>query len=138
MPETNARVRAVIDRFVNELTTIAREEAARIVLGGIAPPGRAREALSSGSSARAAGRGAKRSPEKLAALQTKVLNHIKSHPGLRVEQLNEALDTKTKDLALPIRKLIVAKQIRAQGTRRATKYFAGAASKHRSWKKSKR
>ena len=33
---------------------------------------------------------------------------------------------RTKDLALPIRKLVGQKQIRTEGQRRATRYFPGA------------
>lgn len=121
MSDTSSRVQSVIDRFVSELTAIAREEAAKIVLGGITPSGRVRKAASNS----AGGHGAKRSPENIEALQSKLLGYVKSHPGLRIEQINEQLGTSTKDLALPIRKLIAAKQLRVQGQRRATKYFAG-------------
>jgi hypothetical protein len=127
MPHSNVRVQAVIDRFVSELATIAREEAARIVLDGIAPSPRGHKPASNGVRTRPSSAGEKRSPAKLAALQTKLLSYIKAHAGMRVEQINESLGTETKDLALPIKKLIVAKQIRAEGTRRATKYFAGSA-----------
>ena len=32
---------------------------------------------------------------------------MKAHPGLRIEQINKELGTLTKDLALPIRKLLI-------------------------------
>jgi predicted transcriptional regulator len=63
------------------------------------------------------------------AMQGKVLGFIKSHPGLRIEEINRELGTTTKDLALPMRKLIAGKAIKTEGQRRATKYFAGAAAK---------
>jgi hypothetical protein len=121
MADTNRRVQDIIEEFVEKLTQVARKEAARVVLGGIGSTGRARSASSDG-------RGGKRSSAKIEALQEKFLAFVKGHPGLRIEQINEQLGTKTKDVALPIRKLIAGKQIRTQGTRRATTYFAGGAS----------
>lgn len=67
-----------------------------------------------------------------------MLGFIKSHPGLRIEEINRELGTNTKDLALPMKKLIAAKQIKALGQRRATKYFAGAPKAPTSGKKSKK
>ena len=122
MSDTNRRVQSVIDRFVSELTSIAREEAARVVLGGSARAGRAPTAS---NGATAGSHGATRSPERIEAMQTKLIAFVKSHPGLRIEQINAELGTTTKDVALPIRKLVAAKQLKTSGARRATKYFAG-------------
>jgi hypothetical protein len=118
MTDTNRQVQDVIDEFVERLTTIARETAAQIVLSGL---GR-----SNGIAKR--GRGGKRTVASLAATQTKVLDFIKAHPGLRIEQINRELGTTTKDLALPMKKLIAARQIKAVGQRRATTYIASAAA----------
>jgi hypothetical protein len=38
---------------------------------------------------------------------------VKAHPGLRIEQINKELGTTTKDMALPIRKLIAEGMISA-------------------------
>jgi hypothetical protein len=40
-------------------------------------------------------------------LSEKFASFVKANPGLRIEQINKELGTTTKDLALPIRKLIV-------------------------------
>src|SRR5262249_24407150 len=64
------------------------------------------------------GRGAKRTPEDLEALSTKFLSFVKEHPGLRIEQVNKELGTTTKDLALPIRRLISEGMISAKGQKR--------------------
>ena len=119
MPDTNRRVQNIIDEFVRQLTQVAREEAARVVMGGIGSTG------STSRSASRDGRGAKRSAEDLAHLEEQVVAFVTKHPGLRIEQINEQLGTDTKSLALPIRKLIATKKLKTQGTRRATKYFAG-------------
>jgi len=67
----------------------------------------------------------KRTSADLDALSEKFATFVKGHPGLRIEQINKELETTTRDLALPIRKLISADLITAKGTRRATTYFAG-------------
>ncbi|HEX2689793.1 MAG TPA: hypothetical protein VHN14_24410, partial [Kofleriaceae bacterium] len=71
------------------------------------------------------GRGAKRSPEDLEALSEQFATFVKANPGLRIEQINKQLGTTTKDLALPIRKLISEGMITAKGQKRSTTYFPG-------------
>jgi predicted transcriptional regulator len=50
---------------------------------------------------------------------------IKAKPGSSVEQLGKSLGMQTKQLALPIRKLLAAKQVKTKGQRRGTRYFVG-------------
>ena len=76
------------------------------------------------------GRGAKRTPADLEAVSTKFIAFVKSHPGLRIEQINKELGTTTKDLALPIRKLIADGVLKAKGKKRSTTYFAGRKAKN--------
>jgi predicted transcriptional regulator len=57
-------------------------------------------------------------------LQDKFFSFVKDNPGLRIEQINKQLGTSTKDLALPIRKLIAEGEIKAKGEKRSTTYFA--------------
>lgn len=71
------------------------------------------------------GRGAKRTAADLDALSQRFAAYVKSNPGLRIEQINKELGTSTKDLALPIRKLISEGQISAKGKKRSTTYFPG-------------
>jgi hypothetical protein len=83
---------------------------------------------SSGSAASAAAAakrraGEKRSPVLLAQVTDQVGNHIKSNPGQGVEQIAKALSTTTKELTLPIRKLLGDKKITSKGQKRATRYF---------------
>ncbi len=88
-------------------------------------PGRPAKAASAASSAAAAKRraGEKRSPVLLAQVTEQVGNHIKSNPGQGVEQIAKALSTTTKELTLPIRKLLGDKKITSKGQKRATRYF---------------
>ncbi|HEU4735301.1 MAG TPA: hypothetical protein VFT22_45735 [Kofleriaceae bacterium] len=71
------------------------------------------------------GRSGKRSAADLEALSEKFGSFVKANPGLRIEQINKQLGTTTKDLALPIRKLISEGLISTRGQKRSTTYFAG-------------
>ena len=55
----------------------------------------------------------------------RLASFVKSNPGLRIEQINKELGTTTKDLQLPIRKLISEGMISSKGQKRSTTYFAG-------------
>ena len=48
---------------------------------------------------------------------------------MRIEQINKQLGTTTKDLALPIRKLVSEGALKTKGEKRSTAYFAGEAKK---------
>lgn len=75
------------------------------------------------------GRGAKRTAEELEKMQDAFLAFVAKHPGLRIEQINKQLGTTTKDLALPIRKLLADGALKAKGKKRSTQYFAGEGSR---------
>lgn len=70
-------------------------------------------------------RGAKRDPEELEQLSQSFAQFVHANPGLRIEQINKQLSTTTKDLALPIRKLIASGVITVKGQKRSTAYFPG-------------
>ncbi|HEX6275298.1 MAG TPA: hypothetical protein VFZ53_19795 [Polyangiaceae bacterium] len=61
----------------------------------------------------------------LAALTDKLEGFIKKNPGKRIEEIGQALGTPTKELVLPVRKLVAAKKVSTKGKKRATKYFPG-------------
>lgn len=48
----------------------------------------------------------------------------REQPGQSVEQIGKALGVKTKDLALPIVRMVDEKKLSKQGQRRGTRYFA--------------
>jgi hypothetical protein len=58
-------------------------------------------------------------------LSERFVAFVRQHPGLRIEQINKQLGTLTKDLALPIRKLVATGMISVRGEKRSTTYFAG-------------
>lgn len=66
--------------------------------------------------------GVKRDPEDIQQLMDKFAGFVKKNPGLRIEQINGQLGTTTKELMIPVRRLISAKLIRTKGQKRATTY----------------
>jgi len=67
--------------------------------------------------------GEKRTPQELAHIVEQTYNYIKSNGNQGVEQIAKALGTSTKELTLPIRKLLADKKIGSKGQKRATRYF---------------
>jgi hypothetical protein len=66
--------------------------------------------------------GEKRPPAELKALVERVYGYIKSNPNQGVELMAKSLSLPTKELTLPIRKLLNDKRITSQGQKRATRY----------------
>ena len=128
-----------VQAFVAQISELARRAAINTLesafgAGGGARGGIAAAVVSAVSSASAVsppvgrprgGRGAKRTAEDLEALSNQLASFVKANPGLRVEQINKELGTTTKDLALPIRKLLADNVITSKGQKRSTTYFPG-------------
>src|SRR5436190_14293705 len=66
----------------------------------------------------------RRTPEDLEALARRLTALIQANPGLCIAQINRRMGTTTKDLALPIRKLVADGVIHVRGQKRSTTYFA--------------
>ncbi len=130
MSDFQNEMNRTVQGFVAQITELVRRAAINTLES--APRGRARSngaspaAAAQGATGRAGGsRGAKRPAADLEMLSKKFCDFVKAHPALRIEQINKELGTTTKDLALPIRKLIAEKAIRTKGQKRSTTYFAG-------------
>ena len=118
----------MLEAFANDLTNLIRESAMQSVrdaLGG-EPSGRAGR-RGGGSSAAPAGRrlpkGAKRPPDEIVQLTGQLLDYIKSHKGERIEQIAKGMGVSTRELNLPVKKLVAGKSIKTRGQKRATQYF---------------
>ncbi len=68
-------------------------------------------------------KGQKRDPKDLAKLVSIVEAHVKQHPGEGVEHIAPHLGVRTKEITLPIAKLLAGKKISRKGKKRATRYF---------------
>jgi predicted HTH transcriptional regulator len=133
MSDFQHEMNRTVQGFVSQITELARRAAIDTLesafggrLGGNGASAVSAIVAGAGRAGRPrGGRGAKRTPADLEALSEKVAAFVKANPGLRIEQINKQLDTTTKDLALPIRKLISEGAITAKGKKRSTTYFAG-------------
>ncbi|MBZ0119867.1 MAG: hypothetical protein K8H88_22960 [Sandaracinaceae bacterium] len=133
--DPSIRIHQVVSDFVENITQLARQVALDMVVSAFSAPtgpaagfetpagGRARRG---GKSTRAVGlrRGRRRAAGDVERLKTRFLDHVRAHPGQRIEQINRALGTRTPEMRLPLAKLLAAKQIKTKGERRATTYFA--------------
>ena len=126
MANYQSEVQKLVDGFVLQLAEIWRRQAIDSLTGmggGRGQGGRAGGGdLSIG---RGRGRGAKRTAEELEQLADAFVEFVSKNPGLRIEQINKQLGTSTKDLALPIRKLLEDGVVKAKGKKRSTAYFPG-------------
>jgi hypothetical protein len=103
-----------------------KKKAAPAAAKPVAPAAPAAKAAPAPKAAPAASKrkpGAKRAPEEIAKTTTQLFDYISQKPGGRIEEIAKAINIATKDLTLPIKKLLGDKKIRSQGERRATKYF---------------
>jgi hypothetical protein len=135
MSDFQAEMNRTVQGFVAQISELARRAALNTLesafgsRGGRRGSGSAAALLAATSNGRVGrprgGRGAKRTAADLEALSEQFASFVKANPGLRIEQINKELGTSTKDLALPIRKLISDGQISTKGKKRSTTYFAG-------------
>ena len=132
MSDFQNEMNRVVQGFVAQITELARRAAIDTLesafggRGGRGAPAAAVLAANLGRVGRPrGGRGAKRSSADLQELSERFASFVSSNPGLRIEQINKQLGTTTKDLALPIRKLISENRIKAKGQKRSTTYFPG-------------
>lgn len=128
--DVNQQIRDRIQAFVNELSELVKQatlESVQEALQGTYSQPTARKGGRKSSGMASPGRrpkGGKRTPEELEALVAKLLRHIQTNPGQRMEQLAASLDIPSKELTLPIKKLLQENRLRTKGQKRATAYFA--------------
>src|SRR5688500_17719233 len=133
MANYQTEVQKLVDGFVLQLSELWRR-AAIDSLTGVDVRGRGRAAAAGLGLGRPRGRGAKRTAEELEQLADSFVEFVTKNPGLRIEQINKQLNTSTKDLALPIRKLLSEGVIKAKGKKRSTAYFPGEGTRKRKGK----
>src|SRR5579862_8305653 len=121
MSDFQSEMNRVVAGFVQQITELARRAAIDTLESALGKHGGASVRVRGGVRAK----GAKRSSNELDKLADSFHGFVVKHPGLRIEQINKQLGTSTKDLALPIRKLISDGAIKTKGEKRSTQYFAG-------------
>lgn len=129
MANLQSDIQRLVDGFVAQITELAKRAAIDGLESALGKSA-ARGAAGTIRLGRGRGRGAKRTADELEKLQDEFLAFVTKNPGLRIEQINKQLGTTTKDLALPIRKLIADGSLKAKGKKRSTTYFPGSKSKN--------
>jgi hypothetical protein len=128
--DVNQEIRVRIQSFVDELSELVKQatlESVQAALQGNGAQAAGRRGGRKAAALALAGRrpkGSKRTAEELEALVATLLKHIQSNPGQRMEQLAASLDIPSKELTLPIKKLLQENRLRTKGQKRATAYFA--------------
>ena len=129
MSNSDTAIREAVEAFVEQLSGLIRQsalESVQSLLAGGAGPSRrgSKGARVPTLAARGKRKGAKRTPEELDALVKKFHTHVAKHPGQRIEQIGQILAIPTKELALPVKRLMSEKKLSSKGQKRATTYFA--------------
>jgi hypothetical protein len=70
----------------------------------------------------------RRGQREIEALRGNLLAAVAEQPGRRTEDLNAALGTRTTQIAPVLRRLVADNQVRTEGARRGTRYFAVVAT----------
>ena len=127
MTDVQTEISKIVEQAAAQIAGLVKQAAIELLsnLDGAAAKARGREAASGKALAAPkakGGKGAKRPKEEITALAKKVAAFIAKNPGLRIEQINKQLGTTTKDLTLPLKKLIAEKVIATKGEKRATTY----------------
>lgn len=108
----------VVNVFVTQITDLAKRAAIDTLESALG------KQLSAAPRSGNRHKGSKRTSTELEKMAETFFSYVMKHPGMRIEQINKHLGTTTKDLALPIRKMIADGEIKTKGEKRSTMYFA--------------
>lgn len=71
------------------------------------------------------GKGGKRTSDEVEAMAARIAAYVRSNPGARLEAIASGLGTSSKELKLPVIKLLGSKTLTKKGQKRGTMYFPG-------------
>lgn len=138
MSDYQNEVQKLVEGFVGQLSELWRRAVADS-LNGLdtgAPvrrgPGRPRGSGAGSSGGGSRRKGEKRTSDELDKMADQFHEFVMKNPGLRIEQINKELGTTTKDLALPIKKLIADGMLRGKGEKRSRTYFGSEGKRKKS------
>jgi DNA-binding NtrC family response regulator len=150
MDNIDTQIKNRVDAFVGELSALVKKAALEAVANTLkgesaapsvakapaakkrapaapaAPvkaPAKAAKAAPAPAAAAKRKAGQKRSPDEIAKTTEKLLGYITKNSGQRIEEIAKGVGSSTKELTLPIKKLLNDKKINAKGEKRATRYF---------------
>lgn len=126
----SSKIDQLIQDFATDLRAAIAEEAAAAfaeIAGAGArtifrprTPGRPAKATSPGKG----GERVRRSADDIAQQAALILGYIKKNPGHRAEQIGSAVGFSTREMMVPIAKLLEEKKLGKKGVKRATSYTA--------------
>lgn len=140
-PQLDASIRSEIDRFLVSISALVRQaavEAVREALGADGEmraasarrgPGRPRKAAAATPAAPKGRKRGRRSSADVEVVAAQVLAYVNANPGQRLEEIGRGMGTATAGLKRPIQGLLAAGELRTEGQKRGTKYFAGSGPK---------
>lgn len=119
----------VVSYFGEALATLAQDLSLELQLASLGTPAaatvRAKRTSSRQARALRSNKPGRRSARELNSVANRVVELLQSREqGMRIEEINRALGTSTRELMRPIRTLLANSQIRKTGQRRSTTYFA--------------
>jgi DNA-binding NtrC family response regulator len=148
MENVETQIKSRVDSFVGELSALVKKAALEAVANalkageGAAAPGvakaagkkrgpapapakaaKAPKAAPAPAAAQKRKAGQKRSPEEIAKTTEKLLAYIAKNSGQRIEEIAKGVGNSTKELTLPVKKLLNEKKISSKGEKRATRYY---------------
>ena len=129
--KTDSEIRACVDAFVADLQTLIQKATVESVLDAVSDglatpkrrgPGRPRGSVST------SGKRIRRSTSAVGKTTDAALAFVTSNPGCSVGEIGSSLGMTTKDLRLPLQKLLADGKVKTSGQKRGTRYHAGSAS----------
>ncbi|MCP3920043.1 MAG: hypothetical protein GY711_31320 [bacterium] len=126
-----ARIRDSVDAFVAELTDLVRDAALESVHEALTGTSASATRRSSSPTRKPSStprtakvrRGSRRSAGDVEATQRAVVDYVRANKGCSVTDIASATGLSTKDLQLPMRKLVADGKLRTTGQRRGTRYL---------------
>jgi len=112
-----------VHRFIVAVVAVARRAAIASIESAMSVGAPTRSRAGTLKARASAARRPKRSQSDLKAQSDQLVSFIERNPGLHVGPINRAMGAETRELALPIRRLIAAGVLRAEGQKRSTKYY---------------
>jgi hypothetical protein len=136
MSDIQQAINERIDAFVADITELAKKAALETLETGLSGgPPRSSSAKGLGGATRGRRKGGKRSPDEIKEAAQQLLDYIRENPGQRMEAIAKAMGSTTKDLTLPIKKLLQQNMVRVEGQKRATSYYPSSGRSTRASKK---
>jgi len=124
MSDVHDRIEECIEAFAADMSEIVRRVAFDSVSRALAgQPAIAPAATSASGRGGMQRNGTKRTRDQIARTIIALENHLRATPGRRMEELSGDLGLSSRELALPLRRLVETGRVRAEGQKRATRYF---------------